>query len=79
MSPADVPGFFIPYIWIFIIKIVYCSMEFIYFSDEWNEKREKKGKIGGSGVDLPRVGPCSAHAIASEEQEEIYQKNKTQK
>ena len=54
-------------------------MEFIYFSDEWNEKREKRGKVGGSGVDLPRVGPCSAHAIASEEQEEIYQKRKAQK
>jgi hypothetical protein len=27
-------------------------MEFIYFSDEWNEKREKRGKVGGSGVDL---------------------------
>lgn len=54
-------------------------MEFIYFSDEWNEKREEKGNIGGSGTNPPRMGPCSAHAIASEEQEEIHQKNKTQK
>ena len=54
-------------------------MEFIYCSDEWNEERAEGSKIGRSGVDVPRVGPCSAHAIASEEQEEIYQKRKAQK
>lgn len=52
-------------------------MEFIYFSDEWNEKREEKGKSRGSGTNPPRMAPCSAHARASEEQEEIYQKEKT--
>lgn len=52
-------------------------MQFIYFSDEWNEEREEKGKVRGSGANLPRVGPCSAHARASEEQEEILKKGKT--
>ena len=54
-------------------------MEFIYFSDEWNEKREEKGNTREGSANPPRLAPCSAHAYASEEQEEIYQKNKTQK
>lgn len=57
-------------------------MEFIYFSEEWNEKREeisKSYKTRAGGANPPRVAPCSAHAIASEEQEEIYQKKQTQK
>ena len=36
--------------------------------------KEKKTK--GSNINLPRVAPCSAHAYASEEQEEIQQKKK---
>jgi len=54
------------------------NMEFIYFSDEWNEEK-KSDRVKGSGTNPPRVAPCSAHAYASEEQEEIYQKNKAQK
>jgi hypothetical protein len=54
-------------------------MEFIYFSDEWNEKRKDGDKTRAGGTHPPRMAPCSAHAYASEEQEEIYQKNKTQK
>jgi len=54
-------------------------MEFIYFSDEWNEPKGEKSEIARGTTDVPRMGPCSAHAIASEEQEEIYQKEKAQK
>lgn len=50
------------------------NMEFIYFSDEWNDQKIRKGNI-----DKGRVAPCVGHAYASEEQEEVYQKNKAQK
>jgi len=50
------------------------NMEFIYFSDEWNDEKIRKDNI-----DKGRVAPCVGHAYASEEQEEIYQKNKAQK
>lgn len=49
-------------------------VEFEYFNEEWNDEKIRKYYI-----DKGRVAPCVAHAYASEEQEEVYQKNKTQK
>lgn len=50
-------------------------MEFIYFEEQWNERESKTPKTGS--IDLPRMAPCSAHARASEEQEEVLKKEKT--
>lgn len=36
-------------------------------------------EAGENNANKRRVAPCVAHAYASEEQEEIYQKSKTQK
>lgn len=49
-------------------------VDFKYFNEEWNDE-----KIRENSLNKRRVAPCVAHAYASEEQEEIYQKNKTQK
>ena len=48
--------------------------EFTYFNEEWNDE-----KTGEDNSDKRRVAPCVAHAYASEEQEEIHQKEKAQK
>ena len=45
--------------------------EFTYFNEEWNDE-----KTGESDSDKRRVAPCVAHAYASEEQEEILEKEK---
>ena len=49
-------------------------VNFKYFNEEWNDE-----KIRENNSNKRRVAPCSAHALASEEQEEIYQKAKAQK
>lgn len=49
-------------------------VDFKYFNEEWNDE-----KIRENNANKRRVAPCVAHAYASEEQEEIYQKSKTQK
>ena len=49
-------------------------VDFKYFNEEWNDE-----KIRENSLNKRRVAPCVAHAYASEEQEEVYQKNKTQK
>lgn len=47
-----------------------------YFNDEWNQEEQTSETTRGS-TNSPRVAPCSAHAYASEEQEEILKKEKT--
>ena len=46
-------------------------VDFKYFNEEWNDE-----KIRENSLNKRRVAPCVAHAYASEEQEEIYQKGK---
>ena len=46
-------------------------VEFEYFNEECNNE-----KIRENNSDKRRVAPCVAHAYASEEQEEILEKEK---